>query len=527
MSAIRRNLSWLLITQLATWLISAVAVILVPRYLNDEELGVFAFAVAVVGFLTLIASLGTSTLLAREIARDHALLGPYVYNAVPLKILLSTVLSALALATAAAFGSDRETFVLIALGCAGMIVVSVGEIFYGALAGLERMAKPAIWATVQVYVANAVGLAVLALGGGVVLLATVLALSQLIPAVATAIIIRPMVRDRGHLDPAIWRWLVRAGLPLTALTFSNLVYGTVDIPILKFIASTEDVGWYTLALRWIGIPAFISTAVAAAFYPSFSSLAKTSSSQFAAQVNKAVLLVLLAAVPSAIGLGVVAEDLIRYLYRPEWESSIVLMQILAVGIPLTAVDTILASALIAADRPNRYILVAASAALLNPVACLFAISITDDRYGNGAIGAAIVTVGTEMFIMVAAFALRSPGVLDRATVLKGLRITAAGLVMGAVVFLVGDLPLGVQVAIGIIVYAAMSVVLRTFAVGDLRAFLPRGLASAGAGGAASAEDGGATGQVDAPGGDDSHVGGEPYAPSGRQDSDRGHHLGGE
>jgi O-antigen/teichoic acid export membrane protein len=528
-STLRRNLGWLLISQAATWAITAVTVILVPRYLGDAELGTFAFAVSFVGFFALLGGLGTSPLIAKAVARDHSILGRYVYNAVLFKLLLTVGLTVVGLITAVAIGTKGAALTLVAIGFIGMGFVMITEVLQSALAGLERMARPAMWGVTQVYVSNALGVVVLALGGGAIAYGAIMTFGSLIPAVALTFMIWPLVRGHQRFDPSVWRWLVRGGLPLVALEFSNRVYGTVDIPILTVLSGERTVGWYTLAQRWIGIPAFISTAVVTAFFPSFSALAKSSPVRLAAQVNKAVTLVLLAAVPAAFGLGVVAEDLIQSLYPAEFGNSIVLMQILAFGIPLTALDTILAVALIAADRQNPYIVVAAAAAVVNPVVCLILIPITDRAYGNGAIGAAIATVGTEVLIMCAALWFRAPGVLDRRTVGLTARILAAGLLMGSVVWAAGAQPLALQVLIGIAVYAAASIAFRTVSVADLRAVLPQRFAApdaAGPGGepgsTAVEERADHSGEVDGP-----HPSGDLYAQSGGQDRDGGPPRSGE
>ena len=201
----------------------------------------------------------------------------------------------------------------------------------------------------------------------------------------------------------------------------------------------------------------MSTAVVAAFFPRFSALGKIRSPEFPVQVNRAIRFTALAAVPAAVGLGVIAEDLLGFFYENEdFGNSIVLMQILAIHIPVAAVDTIMAMALIAIDRQRKYVFVAGCAAVLNPIACIIAINITMDRYDNGAIGAAIVTVGTEILILGAALTIRPHGVMDGWTAWLCARIVGAGLVMGVVVLTAGDLPLAVQVAIGVVVYAAAS-----------------------------------------------------------------------
>ena len=53
--------------------------------------------------------------------------------------------------------------------------------------------------------------------------------------VATALMVRPFVRGHRVFDFRIWRLLVVGGVPLLALTFLNLIYGTLDVPILHAI----------------------------------------------------------------------------------------------------------------------------------------------------------------------------------------------------------------------------------------------------------------------------------------------------
>ena len=472
MSAIRKNLISLLVSQVATWAVSLLILVRVPGYLGDETFGVLNFATYYMAFFALLAGMGTPTLLTREIARDHSLVGRYVSNVVVLKLVLIAVLSVVAVSLAMLLGYEGTTLVLIVIGCFGMLFSEINGDLVAALGGMERMAKSSALGVVQVYVGSILGLAVLAAGGGVVAYGLVLVSAMIIPLVANGMLVWPYVRGSFSLDRQVWRFLVRGGLPLLVLAAFNLIYGTVDIPLLDFIAGSAAVGWYALAYRWVGIPIFMSTAVVAAFFPRFSALGKIRSPEFPVQVNRAIRFTALAAVPAAVGLGVVAEDLLGFFYENEdFGNSIVLMQILAIHIPVAAVDTIMAMALIAIDRQRKYVFVAGCAAVLNPIACVIAINITMDRYDNGAIGAAIVTVGTEILILGAALTIRPHGVMDGWTAWLCARIVGAGVVMGAIVLAAGDLPLAAQVAIGVVVYAAASLAFQTVALGDVRRVL--------------------------------------------------------
>jgi O-antigen/teichoic acid export membrane protein len=470
-NVIGRNIVWLVLNQLSTWAIALIVLIVVPDILDPAGFGVLNFALSYVAFFALVAGLGTSMYLVKEVARDHSIVGPWTYNAVVMKIVSVAVLSVVALVLAVALGNHGETLLLIAICCAGMLFSVVTEVLASALGGMERMVRAAIWLTVQVYFSAGVGILVVLLGWGVTAYAIVLAVATAIPMTACAIALWPLMRDHLHLDLRIWRRLIIGGAPLLVLASFNMVYGTVDVPILKGISGDEAVGWYSVAYRWAGMPIFIASAVVAAFFPQFSSEGATMSERFPRLVNRAVNLVLLVSIPGAVGIWLIAPSLIRDFYQPDYENSIVLLRILAIHVPLAAMDTVLATALIAADRLKRYVIVAGIAAVITVPAFVIAIKITEDRYDNGAIGASIVTVATEVFIMVGALVLRPKGVLDGPAIAANLRIVAAAAAMIPVLLLAGSLPLAIQIILGAVTYAAAALLFRAITLGDVRRIL--------------------------------------------------------
>jgi O-antigen/teichoic acid export membrane protein len=466
---IKKNLVALLVSQVATWVISLFVLTVAPDYFGDEGFGAVTYALAYVGFFILAAGLGTSKFMTREVSRNHSIVGEWVFNTLVMKLILSLLLSAVAISLARLIGNTGVTLALIAIGCIGMVFTVLNEVAVGALGGMERMAKPALLATVQVYVASLGGLLVLFLGGGVVMYSLVVALAGVIPVVGNTLMLWPQVRGHLHIDITVWKIVAIGGLPLVLLSVLNLIYGTIDIPILKQIAGEDAVGWYGLAYRWASIPVFISAAVIAAFFPQFSAHGAAMTAEFTRLVNRAIRLVLFVAVPSAFGIALVAGDLIATFYDGNtYEPSVVLIQILAIHIPIAAMDTILGMSLIASDRQHKLLVLAGIAAVLNPVFCVFAIRATMSVFDNGAIGAAIVTVGTELFIMSGLLRVRSDGVMDRATVVAIVRCVAAGATMVPVLLLAGDLPLGVKVVAGVVCYVVASVAFGSISFADLQ-----------------------------------------------------------
>jgi O-antigen/teichoic acid export membrane protein len=170
----------------------------------------------------------------------------------------------------------------------------------------------------------------------------------------------------------------------------------------------------------------------------------------------------------AAGIALVAADLIAVFHYPvAFMHSIPLIRILASQIPVLGFDMVMAAAIIANGRQKQWVVVGCLAAVLNPSLNLIAIPVTTHLFGNGAIGASIITVATEAFMLCGAFILRPQGVLDRATVGYLIRCILSCLPMFPAVVAVGESGLPVaasllaKIVAGAAVYGLASLSLRT------------------------------------------------------------------
>jgi peptidoglycan biosynthesis protein MviN/MurJ (putative lipid II flippase) len=150
-------------------------------------------------------------------------------------------------------------------------------------------------------------------------------------------------------------------------------------------------------------------------------------------------------------------------------------------------------ALIASDRQKRWVVVGGLAALTNPLFNLAAIPFAVRTYENGAIGAAVITVVTELLMIAGALYLRPPGVLDRATAMFVLRCAVAAALMVPAVVVTSSIPrlethvgsgvmkalvgLIAEIAVGVVVYVVASIALRTISIDEVRRYAPRVLAA--------------------------------------------------
>lgn len=465
---IARNMLGLLASQMATWVITLVSLVIVPRRFGASDFGQVQFATAYVTFFTLLGLAGTNTFIVKTVARDPATVGRYVLNAIVMKLYLTGLLAALAISLAQLLGYSQETKLLIAVGCIGMAFAVLNDSATAGLQGLERMARPAAWAAIGHYIGTGLGLAVVLTSRSVIGYALALVLINVVPAIANVIHILPRLRHVGGVDVSLWKPIARGGLPFLAWAGLLLIYGSIDIPLLEALTNETTVGWYSLAYRWVSTPIFIASVVLTAFLPSLASEARRDPAAFAARTNHALRLVGIVAIPLAVGIALVAADGITFMYQPAFEPAARVMQILSLHIPFAALDMVLGLALVASDRQKRWVIVAAFAAFTNPLLNLAAIPIAERAFENGALGAAVITVFTELLMMAGALYLRPAGVMNRSTVSYLFRCVAACAFMAPAVLIVSQGGLAVMIIVGIAAYALASFAVRTVSVAELR-----------------------------------------------------------
>jgi O-antigen/teichoic acid export membrane protein len=471
-SRIRRNLATLLVSQFATQIATLLALCIVPRYLGAASYGELAFAISFVGFFALVASLGSRQYLVKQIARNPDQLADYVVNAFILKAVLGAVLGLLAIATAQALGYPPETVLVIGATAIGMLLTVLADVLVAALQAIDRVGEVGLWLGVQQYVAGGIGIGLVLAHRSIAWYALAIGAGPAIQIVANGRRLWALLKDHLVLKMSIWKDVIRGGLPFALWAAVLLVYGSIDIVMLHQMDGSRTVGWYTLAYTWVGVPVAFPFVLSAAVFPSLSTTALAASSEFIRTVNNAIRLVILVGTPMAVGMALIANNIIGlFHYSSDFSHAVPLIRILALHIPIVAMDMVLALALMAKDRERAWLLVGGLAAVVNPAFNLLAIPWAAHRYANGAIGAAVVTVGTELLMMVGAICLRPPGVLDRATSWYVIRVVVASAAMVPAIIFIPDAPLGAKVLVGAAVFIAVSFAVGLFTVERCRAIL--------------------------------------------------------
>ena len=465
-----RNVLVLSVGQVFTWVSAAGMAVLLPRYLGDVNLGRLGLAFSFTQFFGIAASLGISSYLTREVARGGTQASSLVLNALIMRLPLAFAAALLAVISASLLQYEELTRQLVYLYSINIALSAISGVLSGALQGFQEMRPVAVANTVSKMGVLGLAALFLVLGYGPVGVAVAWDVSA---AAGVLIMLVPTIRLgalQGHVSPRVWQALFIGGLPFLVWEMSLLLYGQIDVILLGSLTHEAVIGWYGAAYRVISVPGFIPGIVMTALLPAMLSASHTSRAMFHSLARRGLQVVLLATIPVALGIAVLPDKIIEFLgYPPEFNHSIPLILILALHIPLTGADMIVGTALNALDKQRQWAITAVAAAVLNPALNAALIPLTQSTYGNGAIGAAIVTVLTEVFMMAMGLRLlHGSGIFDMSVLVSAIKCVVAGLVMVVVVWTVRTLPLPLTIGIGAVAYCGASFMIGTLSVRDLR-----------------------------------------------------------
>jgi O-antigen/teichoic acid export membrane protein len=455
-----------LVGQGLSWIGSAALVVLLPRYLGDVNLGRLGLALAISSFAAFGANLGISVHLTKEMARAPERAPELVGLGLITRVPLSLASAALTVVFVHVANYDQTTRELVYVLCGWVLLDSVRAVAQGALQGMHRMGSLAAFPAVA-NTLYAVGAAVLLLNGaGPLPVAVAYLAGQTVAVILTLGVLLRHTRPRLSSSGAEWWWLVTGGLPYFIWQASLLVYGQVDTILLSLMTNDAVVGWYVAAYRFIGIPAFVPIILMTVTFPALT--AARGSGAFKLIAKRALDATLLLTIPMSLGVILISDRLIDLLHYPAaFHNSVIPIVLLAAGFPLVAADMILGTLLNSLDRQRQWAMTGVAAAVLNPVANLAAIPLTQDYLGNGAIGAAAVTTATELFVMAVGLRLLSRGVFDSTTVAQAGRCLAAAAVMAAVVLPLRSFPIAVPVLAGCVAYCLAALAVRAVSFSEL------------------------------------------------------------
>ena len=390
-----KNTFWLFISECITkgslFLIS----IIIATYLGVEGYGRWIFAFTFVSVFTIIADMGISTLMIREIAKNRKLAKKYLSNLISLKIILGCITLAALVAIAQLLGKESTTLALIYLIGIYTILNVFNDFLRAVFRAFEQMQYEAYSKIIGgILLVLFVGVAV-HYNLSIICLLLAYIISAVLSLAFTAILVK---KDFLEIHPVynflFLKRILKKSWPFAINMLLGIIYFQIDTIQVNLIAGDAETGIYAVAYNFVFILLSLSSLVYAALYPALSRIYAESKEKFYRNITFLSKKILLYSILICLVMVIAAKFLILTLYGDEFYNSYPILIVLIISTFFLFTNTIYSQALLITNRQKEY-----SKTLFIGVFANFALNFIFIYYFN-ALGAAITTLFSSLLITI-------------------------------------------------------------------------------------------------------------------------------
>lgn len=460
---ISRGMKATLGANLVNVLANGALIVVLTRYLfTPDEYGLLFFALSVLSVVTIFATLGLPASIARyvtEYAERDSSQVPHVLTA---SLLVLIVLSG-GVGTIVTLGSpwiaellgEPDLAALLALGLAYVVLKAMRSYLTKVFQGLNHVEYSAIVNTV-----SAVGRVLFAVGFVLLGFGVVGALAGYVVGFFVAVALgfgllyyrfyqsfdRAVRREEGLL-----RRIVEYSIPLTATQGANALDKKVDTILVGVLLNPTAVAFYTVAKQVSDVCVTPAQSLGFTIAPTYGEQKAGNREQRSARLYEQSLEhILLLYVPAVVGLVLVAEPMVRYVFGSGYLGAVIVLQVMSFYVLVNAINKITNDGLDFLGRARARAIVKSTTAAANFVLNLLLIPIM------GVVGAAVATVVTYSICTAANTYLISKElpIQFRPVVRTAVGVTGVSLLMGLGVYLLLPYVSGPITLVGVIVFGA-------------------------------------------------------------------------
>jgi len=360
------NTFFALLSQVMPKFSATLLFILLARQTGRAEAGAYSIATSLLTIAVLISSLGFEDLLVREVVRDKRLARTYFRGFVTLRVLVTLVvwlLFSLLVRYAFDYAVPVEAIVLL-LGLT-LLPESATDLAQSLLVATGRLRWAAISSTLVAISQFAIGAFVLATRPDVQTLLVVLVAHSFIGCALNVLLARSASRQH-QTEEATHAFELQAWFPLRfwlaqlkltpafiAISVFSVLELQIDVALLSFFKSIEDVGVYGAAKTVIASLAIFAQAVRIVVYPRLAGLYSAAPPSLSIFYRRLFQYLAALSLPLAAGLIVGAPALVDLLYKAEFSASALPLQILAVSLAVNFLYIPSTRLMVAAHRERQ------------------------------------------------------------------------------------------------------------------------------------------------------------------------------
>ena len=469
---IAANTGFLFSTEVVSKLLSFVLVVVITRYLGSIGFGKYSFAFAFIGLVTMISHMGLTVYIFREIAKDKSKAESLVNNTLTLKLVITIVSYLIALPIALVW--PKTNAILLAI-----ILVMVNELFgmFNTLMGIvfkayEKNHFVLYSTTIERILSLALGSYALISGKGLYGLLLALIASRIINSLFCFIAsYKGFVRLSLSFDFRLWWSLLTNSWPFWFTMVFQRIYYQISTVMLTAMKTYQVTGWYNAASTLVAALTFIPSVITHATFPAMSRFHNTNSKDYLVRLyRKSFYYLLVVGIPISIGVSLLAQRIIIWMYKEQFKESGTVLMISSVVIVFIFLNESMGYLLNSINKQHLF--------TLSTIICTISVVILNfaliPKFSY--IGAAAATVITQVinFGILYYFTIKNNYPLNLFKI--SYKPVIAGMVMGALILYFKSIPITYIIPLAAISYFAVLSLIGGFGKEEwdiLKSFVPK------------------------------------------------------
>lgn len=359
MRNILKQTSYVFLAQVLTRAIGFFYVIYLARILGVSDFGLYTVALAYFSIISSIADFGFNRFLIREVAINKSKAPEFLWTVILLRLTLTSVLFAVFSIFLYLLDVDVLRVSLILLATLAILPQAVALTFDAIFVAIQKLQFSAVSLFISSLVTGILGFILVSKGFGPLGAVTALILGQTAYFLVLLIFLykfKLLVFSKINLT--LIRKAIMGSLPYGVLAVLGLLYFRIDLLLLTYLKGNFEAGIYGVAYKFLEGIIFIPSAFGTALFPVMSKFQERliEEKNVYTLYLKSLVAMLVLSLPVFLTFLLILPQIVN-LFLPQFQSSIGVVQILALTIPWLFMIVPQSTLLLASDKHISVVLI--------------------------------------------------------------------------------------------------------------------------------------------------------------------------
>ncbi len=459
MRVIGRNIFSLALSRIISGVILFVVQARLAAYLGPDDFGKYSLVMAFYTIFFLFIDFGISRYFIKKVNEDNQTTDLYLGNFFIAQLLSGVAIFLVFLTLPSIFGYEPEIKRAMLIAAAGLFLASMSIPFAALVQAAQRIHILAVIYFADSLLKSAWFLLAIVWQKDITFLLWILVVVGVFDLIVYALTTKTIARPKFSAQRGILREMILYGISFAMLVGFETLIAKADVVIQKHFLGYDAVGLYSAAYRFLDFLTFLPAVVAISLFPHFSREKQIDSKENQVMSERIHRFLLALGIPLGVGSTILARKIIFVFFGQGFEGAVLPFQILIWSTVVTLFYGV-ANVIMQVKALKRAIYILCFSTLVNVAGNILLIP----RYGI--VASAWLTVLS--YILVAIFyVVYSRRYVKFPLWRSALWPSAASMVMGLVLWLLGSLNVFLLIGLAVMIYLGILLAAGFFKFRDL------------------------------------------------------------